>query len=99
MNREYQLSLCKVCENRKMEMSRGLLCGLTNEYADFNENCPKFVGDEVEVKKLIQNKEMEKRMVEELERSGSTANSSVWIVLRIIGLILALILFIARAMR
>lgn len=99
MNREYRLNFCKVCENRKMNMNRGLICGLTNELADFNENCNNFVGDEIEVKKLIQQKEIEKRMMDELERSGNIANSPVWLIIRIIGLILFVVLAIARMMR
>ena len=45
MNREEQLKFCKVCVNRKMDISRGLLCGLTNEKADFEESCPDYKED------------------------------------------------------
>ena len=96
MNREHRLSFCKVCANREMDMNRGLICNLTNELADFNETCDKFVGDEVEVKKLIQNKETEKRLMDEIEKSGKVADSPIWLIIKIIGLILFAVLAIAR---
>ena len=46
MTREEQLVFCKQCINRKMDMQSGLLCGLTNEKADFEESCDDFVKDE-----------------------------------------------------
>lgn len=45
MNREDQISYCSKCKNRKMDFNRGLLCGLTNEFADFEESCPDFLED------------------------------------------------------
>jgi len=56
MTREEQLQYCIVCKNRKMDNAKGLVCGLTNEYADFALHCNEFVEDEkitrrVELKK------------------------------------------------
>lgn len=34
-----------------MDMHKGLLCGLTNEFADFEDACPNFEQDEKEVQK------------------------------------------------
>ena len=44
--RSEQLKICQTCTNRKMDFSRGLLCGLTEEFADFEDNCEQFVADE-----------------------------------------------------
>ena len=46
MTREQQLQFCKKCENRKMDVQQGLLCGLTGEKATFEQECPDFVRDE-----------------------------------------------------
>lgn len=46
MTRDEQLVFCKKCVNRKMNMQQGLLCGLTDKKADFEESCPNFVIEE-----------------------------------------------------
>ncbi len=33
---------CLLCEHRKMDFSRGTVCGLTDEKPDFNIHCPTF---------------------------------------------------------
>ncbi|BDD03926.1 hypothetical protein HNQ88_004225 [Aureibacter tunicatorum] len=45
MIREEQLLFCKKCQNRKMNVEQGLLCGLTNEKAAFENTCPDFKDD------------------------------------------------------
>lgn len=45
MTREMQLTFCKRCVNRKLDLQQGLLCSLTGEKADFEESCPSFVRD------------------------------------------------------
>jgi hypothetical protein len=42
MTREERLQFCQICTNRKMNLSQGLLCGLTNQKADFEGSCPSF---------------------------------------------------------
>ncbi|MDQ2177363.1 hypothetical protein [Marinifilum sp. D714] len=50
MTREEQLVLCKQCTNRKMDLQQGLVCTLTNEHANFENECPNFSSDpEVEL--------------------------------------------------
>ncbi|MGJ3233491.1 toxin-antitoxin system YwqK family antitoxin [Marivirga sp.] len=46
MTREDQLQFCKKCINRKMDMQQGLICSLTNEKANFKDNCEDFQIDE-----------------------------------------------------
>lgn len=46
MTREDQLTFCKKCTNRKMDMQQGLICSLTGEKANFENECPDFNLDE-----------------------------------------------------
>ncbi|MAY84099.1 MAG: hypothetical protein CMP59_08195 [Flavobacteriales bacterium] len=48
MTRKERLQFCTICEHRKLDMQKGLLCDLTNEYAEFEGECESFVLDEAE---------------------------------------------------
>ncbi len=52
MTRDAQLAYCKICLNRKMDMSKGMVCSLTNELAAFEETCPEFKEDPIKKKEL-----------------------------------------------
>lgn len=52
MTREEHLKFCKVCINRKMDMQQGLICSITSERADFENNCENYRIDEIEKEKL-----------------------------------------------
>jgi hypothetical protein len=45
MNRQLQLLTCKQCTNRKMDLQKGLICGLTDQKAQFEDTCPDFNKD------------------------------------------------------
>lgn len=45
MTRPEQLVFCKKCTNRKMDFQQGILCGLTNEKAAFENECPDYQND------------------------------------------------------
>jgi len=45
MNREYHLTFCKICKNQQMDLSQGLICGLTGKVADFEDECPFYEKD------------------------------------------------------
>lgn len=45
MTREQHLQFCKKCTNREMDLKQGLICSLTNEKANFINDCPSFVQD------------------------------------------------------
>ncbi|MEN8250419.1 MAG: toxin-antitoxin system YwqK family antitoxin [Bacteroidota bacterium] len=62
MTREEHLKFCKKCTNRKMDLRQGLLCSLTGEKADFENECENFIRDE-SVKEEI---EVENRPVAEI---------------------------------
>jgi len=52
VNREFHLSYCKVCNNRKKDFRKGLICALTNDRADFSDHCPTFNLDTSELEKI-----------------------------------------------
>jgi len=46
MTREEHLKFCKKCVNRKLDMKIGLICSLTGEKADFENECESFEIDQ-----------------------------------------------------
>tara|TARA_R110002050_G_scaffold39891_2_gene97864 strand:+ start:1994 stop:2653 length:660 start_codon:yes stop_codon:yes gene_type:complete len=51
MTREEQLKFCKKCINRKLDLQVGLVCNLTGEKADFEDECKSFQLDDTVVEK------------------------------------------------
>ncbi len=49
MTRKESVEYCSLCKNRKMDEEKGLVCGLTNNYADFESECKDFKRDEYEM--------------------------------------------------
>ena len=43
---EEKIRICAKCQNRKMTMQKGIVCGLTGEKPQFEENCEFFNVDE-----------------------------------------------------
>lgn len=39
MTREERIKVCETCKHCQMDIERGILCGFTNEYADFDDTC------------------------------------------------------------
>ena len=54
MTREEHLKFCKICRNRKFDRDKGIVCNLTNEIADFENECPDFLEDTEEIKKEVE---------------------------------------------
>ena len=52
MNRKAQIEICKNCTHCKRDINRGIVCGLTNEYATFEAECPKFDASDSYIAKL-----------------------------------------------
>jgi hypothetical protein len=52
MTREEHLKFCKKCTNRRLDMKVGLLCNLTGEMADFENECKSFKLDESVIEKI-----------------------------------------------
>lgn len=68
MTREEMLKFCSVCKNRKMDLKRGLVCSLTDDYADFDPVCENYSQDIEEkhrktVEKEVDKKEREKEII------------------------------------
>jgi uncharacterized RDD family membrane protein YckC len=52
MTRDDQLVFCKICINQKFSMNQGVICRLTNQPPNFEDNCESFVEDFDLVKRL-----------------------------------------------
>lgn len=50
MLREDYIEICSVCSNRAFNPKSGIICGITNEPANFKGNCPDYEEDSNEVK-------------------------------------------------
>lgn len=50
-----KLDICKICINRKYELTRGIYCGLTDKKPEFENRCPNFVLDVDQKLEDIQN--------------------------------------------
>lgn len=92
MTREERLKFCSICKKRQMDMQRGLVCSLTNEYATFDEKCTDFEADETAIaKELTKQREYK----EELQKTGGVLTGSNWFlwigVLSILNIILGCI--------
>lgn len=69
MQREDQLKFCKVCTKQKFDINSGIVCGLTNEPAAFEESCESF---QVDPKLKAQNdlRAIEKETVDKIAGKG-----------------------------
>lgn len=46
MTRQEQLTFCRKCIHQEKDLNRGILCGLTNEIANFQDTCTSFVEEQ-----------------------------------------------------
>ena len=93
MNREEQLKFCKVCENQKFDLKQGIICGLTDQIADFEETCYDFVEnsflrEEWEASK--KEADVESRMASAGKRFGNLILDGIF--LNVINYVLGLVL-------
>lgn len=63
------LKFCSVCKNRKMDLKRGLVCSLTDDYADFDPVCENYSQDIEEkrwksIEKEIDKKDRQKEIIQ-----------------------------------
>ncbi len=70
--RNYQISFCKTCHNRKMDFKVGLTCKLTGKVADFNLICESFSLDDD--KRAIKIHEIE----EKITNNRNTRNKKIY---------------------
>ena len=45
MTRQEHLKFCQVCTHQKKDLNKGIICGLTDAIADFENKCPSFLED------------------------------------------------------
>ena len=45
MTREEHVKFCKICKNQKFDRNKGIVCELTNQIADFVDECSNFEED------------------------------------------------------
>jgi uncharacterized RDD family membrane protein YckC len=51
MTRQERLKFCKICVNQKFDLKQGIICGLTDAPATFENECPDFLEDIEKMKK------------------------------------------------
>lgn len=64
LTRDEQLSFCKICQNRQMDMQKGIICRLTGDIATFQYSCNDFNKDKVEAVKREEQKIEEEKPLE-----------------------------------
>ncbi len=92
MTREEHLKFCSICKKRQMDIQRGVVCSLTNEYADFEEKCIDFeVDEDAAVKELVKQQKLQK----EVRRTGGKLTGSNWFlwigILSIVNIVLGFV--------
>lgn len=57
LQRDHQLESCLKCQRRKFNSKKGVVCGMTDEWADFDYTCDNFLLDAKAEIQLIREKE------------------------------------------
>ncbi len=60
MTREEQLAFCRICKNEVKDLNRGIICGITGTYADFEDSCA-FFKEDLEKKEIVESTVVEKQ--------------------------------------
>ena len=99
MTPEEKIKICAMCQNRKMSMQKGIVCGLTGEKPQFEENCESYVLDENELEQQKARQELEQQ--EELselknpdENDGTLPGAGWFKTIAILSLLNILLYFI-----
>lgn len=66
--------ICKKCKKKKLDLKRGIVCGLTNEKPTFENSCPNFDKDEAI-------KDLKETRLKRNEQRSKIVLSFIWIVL------------------
>ncbi|MCB9189070.1 MAG: hypothetical protein H6599_07285 [Flavobacteriales bacterium] len=69
MERQHQLKFCQICKNRKFDLQRGVVCGLTDDYATFDADCEDYNVDHDAYEKQKE-KDDARRLAKEKELTG-----------------------------
>ena len=90
MTRKERVEYCKICQNRKMDLKKGLVCKLTGEYADFNSYCENFTVDKMEMEYSDIKEKMKKEERKESFRSIIREELTWILILYVVILVVAL---------
>lgn len=69
MERQHQLKFCQICKNRRFDLQKGIICGLTDEYATFETDCEEYAVDHDAYEKQKE-KDDARRLDKEKELTG-----------------------------
>ena len=77
MTRQEQLVFCKRCSNQKTSTQLGIICGLTNEQAAFDDKCVNYKLDENNRLESIQ----KIKSIRPNNKRANTAQLLIWLIL------------------
>ena len=99
MKRTEQLKFCSICIHQEEEMRKGIVCGLTKQIADFDEQCKSFVEDP-EILEELKIKEIGNSVEEKMAGAGKRFLNYIldMVFIIIFTYILSLIIFIMIAL-
>ena len=70
MTRAERVKICETCKHCQKDIERGILCGLTNEYADFDDKCHLYEPSEKQLEET-----RAKRVVARMKESSDKGSS------------------------
>lgn len=84
MTREEHLEFCLLCTKKSFSPKHGVICSFTNEVAKFENNCPDFLPDEKELRRI------DVQMEENLKEVISTINNARYVLFLLAAIYLLL---------
>ncbi len=90
--REHQLSYCEICTKKSFSPRKGIICGITQEVATFNDTCDDFEEDAIlkkrnEISKQARLQEAKQESTMGLSAFGVSNGSVAGIIYIIIGIL------------
>jgi uncharacterized RDD family membrane protein YckC len=76
MKREDHLAYCKICLNQKFDSNKGIICNLTDEIADFTEQCDSYEENST-IKEKIETQKIENELNSKLASQGKRITNYV----------------------
>jgi hypothetical protein len=58
MTREQHLKFCQKCEHRKLNLKQGIICGLTDQIAAFENTCGDYIEDKTIIEQAIEDEKL-----------------------------------------
>jgi hypothetical protein len=92
MNTLERLAICQYCKNRLEDHATGVVCGLTMQKPDFENECPSYEFDE----KMGKKDEARKELIVENYKKKDGHSISLWSAILLILALIRLVAFLAR---